>query len=413
MYGGINFGLGGNKFYFPGEDPSEHSASGNLGGWQLGYAHQFGANIVLGVEADFQFTNMRANYSRYDMRTDYEWDIRDAGNNFFGTIWGRVGYAWGPLLPYFTGGAAYGKMTYLDEEGGDIENEATFEETQTSAASHFRFGHTLGGGLEYAINDRWRVKAEYLFVNFGALRFFDFEKTPGPLKTQFHVLLFGLNYALAPERLASPEAASQPMSDLLELSMPNWTGLHFGVNGGLSMAALQVLYEEPGEGTRFTKGFGALGGVEGGFDLQFSNLVIGVSADYQWSTLQAFRNRLETDMTNTWNISIEGYGTVRGRLGYTIGRLLPFVTGGFSYGTLVFRQTDPSDDISQATRTSSNLFGFAVGAGFEYALSDHWSFKGDYNYIDLGAFRAPEVDLDAYTTQATFSVARTGLHYRF
>ena len=414
FYGGLNFGLGGNKFYFPGEDPSEHSASGHMGGAQIGYVHHFENNLLLGAETDFQFSSMSASYSRNDQRNDFEWDIRNAWGDFFGTARGRVGYAWGPLAPYVTGGFAYGKLAYFDEEGGDIENELAFEPTQTSRGSRFRAGYTLGGGLEYAINDRWRLKTEYLFVNFGALRFFDFENTPGPLKTQFHVLRLGVNYVLCHDSLSScgGRGAGAPV---FSTSGVEWTGLHLGVNGGVASQALQLVYEEAGEGTRYAKGFGALGGVEGGFDVQLPNdlAVVGLTADYQWASVQAFRNRIENQGGNAWNISVEGYGTVRGRLGYALGDLLPFVTGGFSYGTVVFRQADPSDKVSQATRTASSLFGFAVGGGVEYAIATHWSVKSDYQYIDLGTFRAPEVDLDAYATQVRFSQARLGVHYRF
>ena len=414
FYGGVNFGLGGNKFYFPGEDPSEHSASGYMGGVQLGYMHHFGNDILLGAETDFQFSNLSASYSRNDNRNDFEWDFRNAGNNFFGTVRGRVGYAWGRLAPYFTGGLAYGKMYYMDEEGGDIENETAFEATQTSRGSHMRLGYTLGGGIEYAINDRWRLKTEYLFFNFGDFRFFDFENTPGPLKTQFHVLRLGVNYVFCHDSLSSCGVtnAGAPLSSA---SGVEWSGLHFGINGGVASQALQLVYEEAGEGTRYAKGFGALGGLEGGFDLQLpgQQLVVGLAADYQWATLQAFRNRIENEGSNDWNISVEGYGTVRGRLGYALGDLLPFVTGGFSYGTVVFRQRDPSDKVSQATRTSSSLFGYTVGAGVEYAVTKHWSVKSDYQYVDLGKFRAPEVDLDAYGTRVSFSQVRLGVHYRF
>ena len=62
--------------------------------------------------------------------------------DYFGTVRGRIGYAFNRFLAYGTGGFAYG--------GGDSD-----------------LGYAAGGGLEYAITDRLSVKAEGLYVNLG------------------------------------------------------------------------------------------------------------------------------------------------------------------------------------------------------------------------------------------------------
>lgn len=179
-YGGVNFGVGGYKYSYPGNgqvaegaigsDNTINSSSGFQGGLQGGYNYQFGNNIVVGVETDFQWSSIGANYSRVDLRTDYEWDLRKTQIYYFGTIRARFGYAFGPVLPYLTGGVSYGRTGSFDEEGGDIQSNGTFEPTTTGRAASIKWGYAVGAGVEYAIDQRWRVKTEYLLVDLGGMR---------------------------------------------------------------------------------------------------------------------------------------------------------------------------------------------------------------------------------------------------
>jgi outer membrane immunogenic protein len=74
--------------------------------------------------------------------------------DYFGTVRGRLGYAFGSTLLYGTGGFAYGKLH------DDICCLArTFDGTVT--------GYVVGGGLEYKFNPAWSLKAEYQYINFG------------------------------------------------------------------------------------------------------------------------------------------------------------------------------------------------------------------------------------------------------
>ena len=99
---------------------SNHSSaneetSGFVGGGQLGYNFQFN-RLVLGVEGDISFT---------------DWHETDA----FGTVRGRLGYAWERVLPYVTAGLA-------------IADSET--------------GWTAGGGVELAFSDNVSLRGEYL-----------------------------------------------------------------------------------------------------------------------------------------------------------------------------------------------------------------------------------------------------------
>jgi outer membrane immunogenic protein len=83
-----------------------------------------------------------------------------------GSIRGRIGIGWEPLLFYGTGGVAFAGITnnFVDTTGfftGFPGSHASFSNT--------RAGWTVGGGLEYAVTNNWSVRAEYRFSDFGHL----------------------------------------------------------------------------------------------------------------------------------------------------------------------------------------------------------------------------------------------------
>ncbi len=97
-YGGGSFGPGTNPLpqlgiFFP------STITGLIGGYQAGYNLQLPSKWVLGVEADISFTSTldRPKLVPAPFNTTFD---------HFGTARGRIGYAFGTVLPYVTGGAA-------------------------------------------------------------------------------------------------------------------------------------------------------------------------------------------------------------------------------------------------------------------------------------------------------------------
>ena len=79
--------------------------------------------------------------------------------DWFGTVRSRVGWASDRWLPYLTGGWAYGH--------GSISGTSTGGVASTFSGSKTYSGWTIGGGLEYAYNNHWSTKVEYLYIDFG------------------------------------------------------------------------------------------------------------------------------------------------------------------------------------------------------------------------------------------------------
>ena len=100
--------------------------------------------------------------------------------NQFGTIRGRIGYAWDRSLFYFTGGYAYGNTEYCNNYAGAY------------CVKNNQSGWTVGGGWEYAFTNNWTARAEYLYLDLGKKEFG--AANLASVNTTANVLRFGVNY---------------------------------------------------------------------------------------------------------------------------------------------------------------------------------------------------------------------------
>ena len=154
-----NFFLGG----FPPFAPTSFSSSGGssfLGGAQVGYNWQFDSHWVAGVEADWtstKFSEAVGGALPGGAAGGYASSLRRDVNSLM-SVRGRVGYASDAMLYYFTGGLAWGHAGYSANTGSQFP---TFPTTFSNVAH----GYVVGGGLEYALNTNWLVRAEYLYYH--------------------------------------------------------------------------------------------------------------------------------------------------------------------------------------------------------------------------------------------------------
>lgn len=161
------------------------TASGFVGGVQAGYNWQFDNNVIAGVEADFQGSNLKGEAK---LRAN-DFDIK-AGTkvNWYGTLRARLGYT--PVdrfMVYATGGYAYGKVnSYIDIDGKD------------ASKSNTKSGWTVGAGAEYAITNNWTLKTEYLYTDLGKTKLINYNDDIGGVKldtkVNFHTVRAGINY---------------------------------------------------------------------------------------------------------------------------------------------------------------------------------------------------------------------------
>jgi outer membrane immunogenic protein len=150
FYVGINGGGGWGRSDWSGPLGSTDSfdLSGGLVGGTIGYNWQMG-QWVFGLEGDLDWTNIRGSTSS-GICAGTSCETR---NDWLGTARARFGYAFDRIMPYVTGGLAFGNVkTELAGVGSSDETQA---------------GWTLGGGAEFAIAGPWTAKVEYLYVDLG------------------------------------------------------------------------------------------------------------------------------------------------------------------------------------------------------------------------------------------------------
>jgi outer membrane immunogenic protein len=181
----------------------------------------------------------------------------------------------------------------------------------------------------------------------------------------------------------------------------SWTGFYIGVNGGGAFGSSSWNLT----GSRNISG-GLVGGTVG-YNYQVGQAVFGVEGDIDWADINGTATNMACPLgcktSDTW------LSTVRGRLGYAADRFMPFVTGGLAVGDI--RASTPG--FAGASTTNA---GWTIGGGLEAALSQNWTAKAEYLYVDLGNFNCGLNCGGGLTTDnVSFhsNILRAGVNYRF
>jgi outer membrane immunogenic protein len=194
--GNVGYGWGNSSSNLSLSDPAAASANFSLdgikGGGQIGYNYQI-KNWVLGIEADIQAADEHGNTSlicpggptggKTNGACTAGGDTLLGGPvtdnlsekvNWFGTIRGRVGPTITPtILPYVTGGLAYGGVSATDDVSGTFDVPPGTNHPVSAAASlstnTVKVGWTAGAGVEGVLGGNWTGKIEYLYMDLGSV----------------------------------------------------------------------------------------------------------------------------------------------------------------------------------------------------------------------------------------------------
>jgi outer membrane immunogenic protein len=165
----------------------------------------------------------------------------------------------------------------------------------------------------------------------------------------------------------------------------NWQGVYIGGHVGGAVGS-----------TAKTSTSGFVGGAQIGVNGQFDKVVVGVEADV--SATSNGNTGFGTKFRQGTN------GSMRGRLGYSLDRVMVYGTGGISVSNYEYRSPVAS---SSRMRTGS-----VFGAGAELMLTDNISVRGEilrYNYA-----KSYLVNAGGPTNVAPVNnVLRGGMNYRF
>ncbi len=409
------------------EDRFNLSSPGVSGGGQVGYNWQASPNWVVGAEADVQGSAQKDSTTCVTGCNNVVGIVTRVTQElpWFGTLRGRLGWTDGPALYYLTGGLAYGGVTTgatVDLGPGPV----------SASFSHTTLGWTFGGGIEAQVVGNWTAKVEYLYIDLGNVRdSFHYRRTIIATESsdiRNHLVRLGLNY-----KFGDPVARSKaPHRMRPAVSAVNWSGFYLGANVGYGVAR-----NVSGSNASLPGGFffpetfnvspqGVLGGGQVGYNWQAApNWVFGVEADFQGSA----QKDSTTCVTGCINVAILGmtqvtqklpwFGTLRGRLGWTSGPALYYLTAGLAYGGVT---TDVTADLGLGPVSASFSHaksGWTIGGGIETQVAGNWTAKVEYLYIDLGSvtdsFIYTPFPIINFTESSDIRnhVVRLALNYRF
>ncbi|VVT31891.1 outer membrane protein [Rhizobium sp. EC-SD404] len=154
----------------------------------------------------------------------------------------------------------------------------------------------------------------------------------------------------------------------------DWTGPYIGVQAGYAWADLDV-------GPATIDADGVLGGVHAGYNYDLGGFVVGAEIDYDFANIEIDGGIGEVD------------GVARGKLraGVDLGRVMVYGTGGVAYATADTVLGDLSD------------FGWAAGAGVDFAATDNIIVGAEYLYHDFSNFDDSGIDVNVHTLKAKVS----------
>jgi outer membrane immunogenic protein len=237
----------------------------------------------------------------------------------------------------------------------------------------------------------------------------------------------------------------------------DWNGFYAGINGGygggvfehpfqlngpepVEEVAPALVAPGPGQivlatGSADVTAGGFVGGIQAGYNWQFDeNFLIGIEADIQGLSIDGRVSLEITDESGELGggtfeadlgTSVDWFATLRPRIGWVNDRFVVYATGGLAWAQTTssiyadlsgVMEVEPFDESVTLDR-----FGWTIGAGIEYALTDNITLKTEYLYTDLGSEEMFAVDFGGdevpYTFSADSTVAfhtvRAGLNFQF
>jgi outer membrane immunogenic protein len=155
---------------------------GGMFGGTIGYNLQAGDSVVLGAEADLDWSGLKATIpaaSAASCLTNCQLTMP-----WLATVRLRGGYSFGGVLPYLTGGVA---ISHFD---------ANIAGSPFGTQLSDNLGWTAGGGVEFVIIGDWRAKVEYLYVDLNGFTCKVACNGSLSLNTGANVFRLGVNYRI-------------------------------------------------------------------------------------------------------------------------------------------------------------------------------------------------------------------------
>lgn len=161
-----------------------------------------------------------------------------------------------------------------------------------------------------------------------------------------------------------------------------------------------------------------IGGLYAGYNYQFqNNVILGLDADIAWINNTTKSNKDvpvgEYYSRGYYNkVDQDWLAAVRARLGYAYNRFLPYLSGGVAFTDAEYKRHNFGPTFDDHYSDSKTLTGYTLGAGVDYAMTDHIILRAEYRYTDFGD---KDFILDGWkrNVQLKANDLRFGVAYKF
>ena len=223
-------------------------------------------------------------------------------------------------------------------------------------------------------------------------------------------------------------AGSAQAADFAAPESPSWTGGYIGVVGGYGWGdsdfeadIISALPPETLDGSIDVEGF--LLGAQAGYDFDLGNgMVLGVVGDMSWSDMDG--DTCVEDAPGCDGSPDDSYATaeinwlatIRARAGFTTGSMLFYGTGGLAIADAEASATFIEGPGDPERSDSNTHFGWVIGAGAEFKMTENMSLGAEYLHVDLGTkeyeLLGPNADIFS-DADLTIDIVRASLNLRF
>lgn len=177
----------------------------------------------------------------------------------------------------------------------------------------------------------------------------------------------------------------------------NWAGGYAGAN--LSWGDADVDDNTgPGPAFKVFSPDGMGGAARAGYDWQFSKVVIGLGAEYNFGKIEGDGISPATG----FDANVTDAAMAFGRVGYDAGNFMPYALIGHTWADLEIR------DLMANQSFKDDIKGATFGAGIEGRLAPNWSIYGEYTYTDFGTSSMLPADIDT-----DMNLIKVGVNYQF
>ena len=247
--------------------------------------------------------------------------------------------------------------------------------------------------------------------------------------------------------IADTVTTPAPSSTTASKSTYDWTGVYVGgfvggatgsdVSNTASRESDGSLWNDPGDANNnYSTKAGFIGGGTVGYNWQIGKTpyLFGLEGEYGYLGQKGGKTDPNAALNNTYygdddnsqsstTIGADyGYGLVGGRLGYALDRSLIYIKSGAVFTTVNSSWSDTAYGLN-GTSNKATTTGYALGAGFEYALPFKYftnvSLKTEYLYFGIPTSATLVTPLDCgcdiANTQTTSGIhtAKIGVNYKF